>query len=319
MIASPRAARYLGIMSSRRVTVFGGTGFFGRRIVRHLHAADFAVRIASRYPDRGRPLFSGDVAGIEFLRADINDDRSVANAVYHAWAVVNAVSLYVEHGRSTFQSIHVDAALRVAMLARQAGVETLVHVSGIGANAGSASPYIRSRGQGEATVLDAFPSAKVIRPSVMFGPGDAFLTPLLTMLRHMPVFPMFGRGGTRLQPAYVEDVAEAIVRVLQAPAARQLYELAGPRVYTYRELLRTIAAHVGSTPFLVPFPLSLWHVIGYVSETLPSSPITRNQVELMEQDNIPDPNAAGFAALQISPRAIEEILPQMLQTVREKV
>ena len=196
MIASPRAARYLGIMSSRRVTVFGGTGFLGRRIVRHLHAADFAVRIASRYPDRGRPLFSGDVAGIEFLRADINDDRSVANAVYHAWAVVNAVSLYVEHGRSTFQSIHVDAALRVAMLARQAGVETLVHVSGIGANAGSASPYIRSRGQGEAAVLDAFPSAKVIRPSVMFGPGDAFLMPLLTMLRHMPVFPMFGRGAS---------------------------------------------------------------------------------------------------------------------------
>ena len=304
-------------MSSQHVTVFGGTGFLGRRIVRHLHDADFAVRIASRHPDRGRSLFSRDVSGIEPVGADVNDDASVAAAVSGVWAVVNAVSLYVEHGRCTFQSVHVEAAKRVAVLARQAGVETLVHISGIGADAGSASAYIRSRGKGEAAILDAFPSAKLIRPAVMFGSGDAFLTPLLTMLRHMPVFPMFGRGETRLQPAYVEDVAAAIVRVLRAPASRQPYELAGPRVYTYQELLRTIAASAGTGPFLIPFPFSLWHVIGYVAETLPSPPITRNQVELMKEDNIPAPDAQGFEALQILPQAIEDILPQILQTARE--
>jgi uncharacterized protein YbjT (DUF2867 family) len=305
-------------MFPQRVTVFGGAGFLGRRIVRHLHDAEFAVRIASRHPDRGRRLFSRDLAGIEVFRADVNDDRSVANAVSGAGAVVNTVSLYVEHGRSTFHAVHVGAARRVAILARQAGVEALVHVSGIGANVGSVSPYIRSRGHGEAAVLDAFPSAELIRPAVMFGPGDAFLTPLLPMLRHMPVFPMFGRGETRMQPVYVEDVAAAIVRVLQAPAAHQLYELAGPRVYTYRELLRTIAANAGSRPFLIPFPFSLWHVIGYLSEILPSPLITRNQVELMEQDNIPQPDAAGFPALQISPLSIEEILPRMLPMATEK-
>jgi NADH dehydrogenase len=304
-------------MSSQHVTVFGGTGFLGRRIVRHLHDADFAVRIASRHPDRGRSLFSRDVSGIEPVGADVNDDASVAAAVSGVCAVVNAVSLYVEHGRCTFQSVHVEAAKRVAVLARQAGVETLVHISGIGADAGSASAYIRSRGKGEAAILDAFPSAKLIRPAVMFGPGDAFLTPLLTMLRHMPVFPMFGRGETRLQPAYVEDVAAAIVRVLGAQASRQPYELAGPRVYTYHELLRTIAASAGTGPFLIPFPFSLWHVIGYVAETLPSPPITRNQVELMKEDNIPAPDAPGFEALQILPQAIEDILPQILQTARE--
>ena len=218
---------------------------------------------------------------------------------------MNAVSLYVEHGPCTFQSVHVEAAQRVAMLARQAGVETLVHISGIGADAGSASRYIRSRGRGEAAVLDAFPSAKLIRPAVMFGPGDAFLTPLLTCLRHMPVFPMFGSGKTRLQPAYVEDVAEAIVRVLRAPAMRQLYELAGPRVYTYQELLRTIAAGAGTRPFLVPFPFSLWHVIGFVSETLPSPPITRNQVELMGQDNILERDAPGFEACRFRLRRLK--------------
>jgi uncharacterized protein YbjT (DUF2867 family) len=158
----------------------------------------------------------------------------------------------------------VEAVKRIALLARQAGVETLVHVSGIGADAVSASSYIRSRGRGEAAVLDAFPSARLIRPAVMFGSGDAFLTPLLTMLRHMPVFPMFGRGETRLQPAYVKDVAEAIVRVLRAPAAHRPYELAGPHVYTYQELLRAIAAVADTRPYLVPLPFSLWHVIGYL-------------------------------------------------------
>jgi len=151
-------------MSSQRVTVFGGTGFLGRRIVRHLHDADFVVRIASRHPERGLLLFSGDVPDIETVRADANDEASVATAVSGAWAVVNAVSLYVEHGNCTFQSVHVEAARRIALLARQAGVETFAHVSGIGADAGSASPYIRSRGHGEAAVLDAFPSATLIRP-----------------------------------------------------------------------------------------------------------------------------------------------------------
>jgi uncharacterized protein YbjT (DUF2867 family) len=149
----------------------------------------------------------------------------------------------------------------------------------------------------------------------MFGSGDALLTPLLTMLRHMPVFPMFGRGETKLQPVYMEDVAEAVFRVLRAPAVRQPYELAGLRVYTYQELLRTIAAIADTRPYLVPFPFSLWHVIGYVSEALPSPPITRNQVELMEQDNIADPDATGFDVLQISPQPIENILPQMLETL----
>jgi NADH dehydrogenase len=193
----------------------------------------------------------------------------------------------------------------VAVLARQAGAETLVHISGIGANAGSASRYIRSRGEGEAVVLDAFPLAKLVRPTVMFGPDDAFLTPLLAMLRRLPIFPMFGSGTTRLQPVYVEDVAEAVIRILQTPTASQLYELAGPRVYTYQELLRTIAASAGTRPLLVPFPFSLWHALGYVAEALPSPPFTRNQVELMRQHNISDPDAPGFEALQMSAQPIE--------------
>jgi uncharacterized protein YbjT (DUF2867 family) len=292
-----------------RVTVFGGTGFLGRRIVRHLRDAGLVARVACRHPDAVPSLFSHEVSGIEAVHADVNDDGAVVRAVDGAWAVVNTVSLYVERGKDTFHAIHVAAAKRIAMLAREAGAETLVHISGIGANAGSASPYIRSRGEGEAAVLDVFPSAKLVRPAVMFGPGDALLTPLLAMLRRLPIFPMFGSGATRLQPVYVEDVAEAVVRILRAPAASQLYELAGPRVYTYQELLRTIAASAGTRPLLVPFPFGLWYVIGYVAEALPSPPLTRNQVELIRQDNVSEPGAPGLEALQISPQPIEIMLP----------
>jgi NADH dehydrogenase len=268
------------------VTVFGGTGFLGRRIVRLLHDSGFVVRIATRHPDRTRLPTSDDGSAVLSLHADVNDDRLVASAVSGAWAIVNAVSLYVERGRDTFQSVHVRAAERVARLARQAGVDRLVHISGIGSDARSTSPYVRSRGKGEAAVLDAFPSATLIRPAVMFGPGDAFVTPLLVMIRQMPAFPMFGTGKTRVQPVYVEDVAELIARILQLPIAHQLYELAGPNIYTYEELLRTLAAALGRRPLLLPFPFALWQVVGYLSEFLPNPPITRNQVELMAMHNV---------------------------------
>ena len=294
-------------MSDQLVTVIGGTGFLGRRVACHLRDANFAVRIASRHP----PGSGGNALGIEAVPADVDDDASVETAVSGAWAVVNAVSLYVERGTHTFRSVHVDAAERVAAMAHRAGSERIAHVSGIGADARSASPYIRSRGEGEAAVRRAFPLATLIRPGVMFGPGDAFVTPLSTMLRRAPVFPLFGRGETRLQPAYVEDVAEAIVRALKAPEAGLDYELAGPRVYTYAELLTTIANEVGRKPVLVPVPFTLWHALGFAAELLPTPPITRNQIDLIQIDNVAAPDAPGFAALGISPRPLEDILPQM--------
>ena len=188
---------------------------------------------------------------------------------------MNAVSLYAESGPQTFHSVHVEAATQVARLAREAGVGRLIHVSGIGADAGSASPYIRSRGKGEKAVREAFPAATLIRPSIMFGRGDAFLIPIARMLRRLPVFPLFGQGQTQLQPAYVEDVADAIARVMQNAQSLMCYELGGPRVYTYRSLLEVIAGHLGKKPRLVPMPFSLWHALASVAEMLPERPITR--------------------------------------------
>src|SRR5712675_3019155 len=201
--------------NDRTVTVFGGTGFLGRRVVRHLRAYEFAGRIASRHPDRGHRLFGLDDPQLQFLEANIHDERSVADALAGAYGVVNAVSLYVEHERETFDSVHVESAQRVAAQAHRAGVERVAHVSGIGADSVSRSLYIRKRGEGELAVRAAFADSILIRSAVMFGPDDAFLTTILKLLRRLPIYPMFGRGLTRLQPAYVEDVAEAIGRVMQ--------------------------------------------------------------------------------------------------------
>src|SRR5437667_11646191 len=185
--------------NGRTVTVFGGTGFLGRRIVRHLRYHEFLVRVASRHPDRGRRLFGPDDPQLRSVQADIHDEQSVADALAGAYGVVNAVSLYVEHGLETFHSVHVESAQRVAVQARRAGVERLVHVSGIGADAASPSRYIRKRGEGELAVRAAFADALFVRPAVMFGPGDACPTTILKLLRQPTSSPMVGRRRRRMQ------------------------------------------------------------------------------------------------------------------------
>lgn len=295
------------------VTVFGGTGFLGRRVVRKLRKSGFSIRIASRHPQRGNALFGSDDPQLQSAEADIHDEQSIADALAGAYAVVNSVSLYVERGQETFHSVHVEAAQRIAAQARSAGVERLAHVSGIGSDAASPSLYVRKRGEGELAVRAAFANATLIRPAVMFGPDDAFLSVILRLLRRLPIYPMFGRGLTRLQPAYVDDVAEAIAQALQGVETHAItYELGGPRIYSYKELLRTVAREAGLRPILVPMPFAAWHVLAGASKLLPNPPITRNQVELMKFDNVPSPEMSGFGKLGISPHSIEEIIPVML-------
>ena len=300
-------------MADRIVTVFGGTGFLGRHVVRHLLDQSLSVRIASRHPERV-PSPSGGSA-LQSIRADINDEAAVAAAVAGAYGVVNAVSLYRERGTETFHGLHVKAAERLARQAQRAGVERLVHVSGIGADAASGSPYIRSRGEGELAVQAAFANAIIIRPAVMFGQDDAFLNTLVTLLKRFPAYPMFGRGLTRLQPVSVEDVAEAIARCLQPAAANPVtYELGGPRVYTYEELLKAIADRLGRRPILFAVPFPIWRSLARIAEMLPGSPLSRSQVELMEADTAASAGMPGFAALGIAPQPIEPALEQILAT-----
>src|SRR5215475_7541310 len=243
------------------VTVFGGTGFVGRRVVRHLSNSTTKVRAASRHPGQT------EVDNVEQIVADAHDDHSVEAAVVGADGVVNAISLYVEHGGDTFHSVHVEAAARIARAARRAGTKRFVHLSGIGADVASPSPYIRHRGEGEAAVQAAFPGAVVVRPAVMFAPDDAFLTTVVRLLRSLPAYPMFGDGRTRLQRAYADDVAAAIAEVVrQSKKPYPIYELAGPRVYSYEELLRTIARSAGLRPVLMRMPFAFWNAAAGLAE-----------------------------------------------------
>jgi len=302
-------------MSDRTVTVFGGTGFLGRRVVWHLRKREFSVRIASRHPERGKKLFGTDDPRLQSFEADIHDERSIADVLAGAFGVVNAVSLYVEHEQQTFHSVHVEAAQRVASQAHRAGIERLAHVSGIGSDAASPSLYIRKRGEGELAVRAALPNAILVRPAVMFGPDDAFLTLILKLVRRLPFYPMFGRGLTRLQPAFVEDVAEAIAKALQGTESQaRTYECGGPRVYSYEEFLRAVAHEAGVKPLLIPVPFSAWHLLAWASEMLPSPPVTLNQVELMQVDNVSSPETPGFGDLGISPHSVEETLRHILES-----
>ncbi len=296
--------------------VFGGTGFLGRRVVRHLAARGKAVRVISRHPERGRRIFTEQPHQLSFVQADINDDNSVHNAVRDTSGVLNAVSLYVERGRRTFHSVHVKAAAKLARISRECRVGRLVHVSGVGADPRSESPYIQSRGKGEAAVRSEFPNAAIVRPTVMFGIDDAFLNPLVTLLRRSPVLPIFGYGRTALQPVWVEDVGEAIARALDsATEIHELYEFGGPRVYSYRELLQVIGKHLGRNAALIPVPYEAWRLIAVLTETLPRPLITRNQIELMAIDNVTAADMPGLESLEIVPQSIELVLSKIIAGV----
>ncbi|MCP1999150.1 complex I NDUFA9 subunit family protein [Nitrobacter winogradskyi] len=309
------AARPSGKARSRLelTTVFGGSGFLGRRIVKHLLDDGAAVRAASRHSTLAkRPQVYG--GSLSAVKADILDQEQVAAAVSGASTVINAVSLYTERGDVTFERVHVEAASRLAAAARDAGAVRYIQISGIGSNPRAASAYIRARGQGEEAVGAAFPNSIIVRPAVMTGSDDAFLTTIVRLLRILPVYPLFGSGDTRLQPAYVEDVAEAIARLALGasdPEAR-LFEFGEPRVYSYRELVEEISRLLDVRARLMPVPFWAWRALAIVAELVPGAPLTRNQVELMQIDNVAA--RSGFRELGIEPRDIDVVV----QAIREK-
>jgi NADH dehydrogenase len=290
------------------VSVLGGTGFLGRRVVATLAAAGWRVRMVARRPQAWHPG-----TGVEAVAADIRNAAVLAAALDGAAAVVNAVGLYVERGAETFDAVHVLGARRIAEHAAAGGIARLVHVSGIGVDGASPSAYVRARARGEQAVREAFPGATVLRPSVLYGAGDALLSTLDAMSRLTPVLPLFGRGASRLQPVHVDDVAAAVVRVLEEPAsAGQVYELGGPRTWTYRELLELVLRHRGRRRALLPVPFVTWELIARVAGAFPDPPLTRDQVALMREDNVVAPGALGFAELGLTPRDLEQALPGCL-------
>jgi uncharacterized protein YbjT (DUF2867 family) len=293
------------------VVVYGGTGFLGRRLEHRLAAAGANVHVAVRHPEAARSaLPMAGLAQVTFFRADVREQTSVAAAMAGADAVVNAVAAYVEKGDVTFESVHVQGAETVAREAVRLGVARLVLISGIGADPQSRSTYIRSRGRGELAVQRTFPDATIVRPSAMFGPGDALFTTLAGLARLLPLLPLIGGGRMRLQPVYVEDVAEAVGRILADPGAvGRTYELAGPRVYTLRDLVKFTLRVVDKRRLLMPLPFTVAEIQARLFELLPSPPLTTGQVDLLKTDSVASGALPGLPELNIRAKAIEEVVP----------
>lgn len=300
-------------LANKTITVFGGTGFLGRHVIWQLARTGATIRVPTRLRERAfflRP--AGDVGQVIPMACDINDDASVAWAVSGASHVVNLAGIMKEKGKSTFGRLHAEAAERIARLSREAGAETLVHVSTLGASADAPSQYARSKAEGESRAIHAFSRTVILRPAAIFGPEDKFFN----LMARQKCFALPGGGRTKFQPVYVGDVARAVLNVVTAAAPEalhgQIYELAGPGVFTLRELCELTARVTHREACLISLPFSAASALSY----FPGVPLTADQVRYLKSDNVAGAGAQGLAALGVTPTAVESVLPSYLGRYR---
>uniref|UniRef100_B0T670 NADH dehydrogenase n=1 Tax=Caulobacter sp. (strain K31) TaxID=366602 RepID=B0T670_CAUSK len=302
------------------VTVFGGSGFVGGQVVRRLAKAGYRVRVAVRNPNLGyRMRMLGDVGQIEVVQANVRNAASVARALDGAEAAVNLVGVLLETGRQKFQTLHVMGARTVAEQAKAAGVKRLVQISAIGADETASSKYARTKAMGEAAVREAFPGAVVIRPSIVFGADDKFFNKFGQMAALFPALPLIGGGETRFQPVFVGDVAQVVANAVASPAAEGLtYELGGPTVYSFKQLLEMILRETGRNRMLVPLPWFVASWIGKLGDLSPiTPPLTSDQVESLKTDNVADKGLPGLAEAGVIPTTVESVVPSYLYRYRK--
>lgn len=302
------------------VTIFGGSGFLGRYAVRALARKGYRIRVGVRRPHLANFLLPmGHVGQIQLVKTDVSSPDAVSFALRGAAAAINFVGLLYETRRQRFAAIHANAAGLIARAAKAAGAKSLVHVSTAGIERNAHSRYAHTKLEGEKLVREAFPEATILKPSVVFGPEDNFFNRFAALARLSPVIPLIGGGGTKFQPVYVGDVARAIERSLEESAARgQAYELGGPAVYTFRELMEFVLRCTGRRRWLVkvPFPLATFQAS--LLQLLPNPPLTPDQVRLLKTDNIVAAGARTFADLGIDPEPLEAIVPKYLWRFRRE-
>ena len=305
-------------MARKLATVFGGSGFIGRYVVQRLAKRGWMVRAAVRRPDEAlflKPL--GDVGQITPIAANLRHQGSVEAAVAGADAVVNLVGLLYQSGPQRFDAVHVEGAGRAAAAARKAGAAQFVQISAIGADPASPAAYARTKAAGEAAVKSAFPQATVLRPSIVFGPEDQFFNRFARMARLTPALPLIGGGHTRFQPVYVGDVADAVVAAVERQdAAGKTYELGGPEIRTFRELMVLMLKEIERRRLLVPIPFAIASLQGALLQLLPMPPLTLDQVRLLKRDNVVTAGMPGLKELGVGATALELILPTYLARYR---
>lgn len=308
---------------SKLVTIYGGSGFVGRYIARRLAKAGWRVRVAVRRPNEAMHVKPYGVPGqVEPVFCNIRDDASVRAVMQGADAVVNCVGTFDRAGKNNFEAVQAQGAGRIARIAAEMGVERMVHLSAIGADPGGDSLYAQSKGRGEAEVLRHMPQAVILRPSVIFGAEDQFFNRFAGMARLGPILPVVG-AETKFQPVYVDDVAKAAEMGVVGNAAPGIYELGGPDVNTFRELMAQMLGIVRRRRLIlnIPFPVArimatAMDMMAYLSFGLIPAQITRDQVTSLRSDNIVSDGAKGFADLDIHPTALEAVLPDYLWRFR---
>ena len=301
-------------MATRRVaTIFGGSGFIGRYVVKRLAQQGFIVRVPSRQPEAAlflKPM--GAVGQIVPLFASIGNEATVHRAVEGAEVVVNLVGALTESGTASFQAVHTEGSERIARLAAAGGVGHLIQISAIGADPNSPSRYASSKGRAEAAVLAAFPQATILRPSLVFGIEDKFFNRFAEIARLSPFMPVIS-GDTKMQPVYVCDVADAVMAARASAAAQgKVFELGGPRVWTFREILAYILKATRRERRLVDIPMGIARLQASVLQHVPGKPLTPDQLLMLSSDNIVSPGASGLADLGITPTPVELVVPGFL-------
>lgn len=299
----------------KNAVVLGGSGFVGRYVVKELAKAAFNVRVVVRHPHEALFLKTqGDIGQITLIPGSILDQKALARAFEGAGTVINLVGILFEKGSQGFEAIHHRGPETIAKIALEKGVTSLIHLSALGATLESASKYAQTKAKGEVALHNIFPEAIIFRPSVIFGAEDQFLNRFAKMACKSPFLPLIGGGKTRLQPVYVQDVAKAIVKSLSIPEVKgKIFELGGPKVYTFKEIIQLILKTIHRPRLLIPIPPIFARLIGFILQFHPNPPLTNDQVHLLKKDNIVGEKALTFKELGLSPAALEEHITFLLK------
>lgn len=304
------------------VTIFGGSGFVGAQVARAMARRGWRVRVAVRKPALAYELrMAGDVGQVQLTLCDINNKEQVAAAMAGADVAINLVGILYETGGRKFDALHVAGAFNIAEAAAAAGVKQLVQVSAIGADANADADYARTKGEAEIVVRQLFPSAVIVRPSIIFGKEDKFLNRFGSMAVSSPALPLIGGGETRIQPVAISDVAEAIARcATQLETAGETYELGGSSVWTMKELMSYILSETGRDRFLVSLPFPIARIIASIAQ-IPAAigltpALTVDQVKMLENDNVVSEGAKGLADLGIEPKGLQAVAEDYLWRYR---
>lgn len=309
--------------TSNLVTVFGGSGFLGRYVIRALVAKGWRVRAAVRNPHTAHELkVIGDVGQVQLMQANLRFPNSVTQAVQGADAVVNLVGVLFEAGRQSFEALHATAPDTIGAACTAANIRNVCHVSAIGADVDSESDYARTKGEGESNLRALIPTADILRPSIVFGTEDEFFNRFAKMTAFAPALPLIGGGQTKFQPVFVEDVAMAVAESVTRGTTGTTYELGGPKTYTFKELLRFMLDTIDKKRLLLPVPWFAANMMGFGGELSGALPfvepfLTRDQVKNLKVDNLVAEDAVGFEAFNIQPKTVEAIVPTYLAKYRK--